>query len=108
MVEFPEIGNIYEHPQVGDAEAFYPLLTAKACRLEKIVSYGQITPEGQWYDQDEEEWVMLIKGSASIRFDSLGVMVLKAGDFLTIPAHLRHRVEACSDDAIWLALHYAQ
>lgn len=105
IMEFLKTGNIFDHPEKGVVEEFYPLLTSPAFKLEKIVSYGQITPEGQWYDQDNDEWVMLLKGSATLRFDSQRLS-LQAGDFLTIPAHVRHRVEECSDDAVWLALHY--
>jgi len=104
-MNLPCVNNIFEHPVPGDVEESYTLLSSKAFELEKIVSYGQATPTGQWYDQDHDEWVMLVKGKAVLRFDPDGLIVLKDGDFLTISEHLKHRVEECSDDAIWLALH---
>jgi len=107
-MKFPKVSNIFEHPVRSDTEEFNTLLSTKSFNLEKIVSYGQSTPVGQWYDQEQIEWVMLVKGKAVLRFDPDGLIVLKDGDFLTIPAHLKHRVEECSDDAIWLALHTRQ
>jgi len=106
-MELPTVRNIYQHPESGEREEIYTLLEKDGFRLEKIVSYGQATPMDQWYDQDKDEWVLLIKGSAVIRFAPGGCMTLTEGDFLTIPAHRKHRVEQCSRDAVWLALHYA-
>ncbi len=105
-MELPTVHNMYRHSESGEREVIYPLLEKDSFRLEKIVSYGQVTPAGQWYDQDREEWVLLLKGTAVIRFDPGGCVTLAEGDFLTIPAHHKHRVESCSFDAVWLALHY--
>lgn len=57
--------------------------------------------------QNQPEWVMLVRGTALLRFDPGGDIPLKTGDFLTIPAHSRHRVESVSSDAVWLALYLA-
>ncbi len=90
------------------AERFLPLLESPAFRLERIVSYGHATPPGQWYDQDRPEWVLLARGRAVLLFDGgcEGRLELAAGDHLLIPARARHRVEAVSEDAVWLALHF--
>jgi cupin 2 domain-containing protein len=86
------------------------LLKNPAFRLEHLVSHGQASPVGFWYDQPQEEWVVLLRGTASLVFvegDSVvGTLDLVAGDSLTIPAHQRHRVETVSDDAVWIALHF--
>ena len=77
--------------------------------LERIVSAGQATPPEQWYDQDTHEWVVLLKGSAVLRFeDEPGPRKLTPGDHLLIPAHRRHRVEWTdpTQTTVWLALHY--
>jgi cupin 2 domain-containing protein len=91
------------------AEIFEVLLDAKNFRLERIVSGGQATPPGEWYDQESHEWVVLLTGAAGLRFEAEpGLRVLRPGDFLLIPAHCRHRVE-WTDPAratVWLALHY--
>jgi cupin 2 domain-containing protein len=91
------------------AEIFQVLLQTRNFRLERIISAGQATPPGQWYDQDTHEWVVLLTGSAGLRFeDETETRVLRPGDYLLIPAHRRHRVE-WTDPAqvtVWLALHY--
>ena len=78
-------------------------------RIERIVSRGQSSPEGFWYDSDKSEWVMLLKGSAAILFeDNPAPLELQPGDYLNIPAHTKHRVERTPDneDSVWLAIHY--
>ena len=74
---------------------------------EQFISHGQGTTAGCWYDQGDPEWVLLVRGTATLQFEAGESLALKAGDYLLIPAHLKHRVECCSDDALWLALHYA-
>jgi cupin 2 domain-containing protein len=90
-------------------EIFQALLETGDFRLERIVSGGQATPPGQWYDQDTHEWVVLLRGGARLRFeDEPEPRVLSPGDHLLIPAHRRHRVEWTDPEAptVWLALHY--
>ena len=84
------------------------LVDAGTARIERIVSHGQRSPEGFWYDQDRAEWVVVLQGRATIRFDDGELVDLQPGDFLDIPAHRRHRVEHTSTDeaTIWLAVHY--
>ena len=82
-----------------------PLLRQDGLLLEQIVSHGKASPEGFWYDQSKPEWVALLRGTARLEFDD-GDRPLVAGDALLIPAHCRHRVAECSQDAIWLALHF--
>lgn len=87
------------------------LLETSGFRLERIVSRGQASPPGFWYDQEEQEWVLLLKGSAGLRFSGEdGLTVLKPGDSLLIPAHVRHRVEWTDpqQDTVWLALFFQQ
>jgi len=78
-------------------------------RLVRIVSTGQASPEGEWYDQPDWEWVALLKGAAGLRIEGEAeVRALAPGDFVHIPAHTRHRVEwtAADEPTVWLALHY--
>src|SRR5262245_53062275 len=85
------------------------LVQSAGARLERIVSLGHATPPGSWYDQDTNEWVVLLRGSAALRFeDEAAPRVLRPGDWLDIPAHRRHRVEwtARGEPTVWLALHY--
>jgi len=103
-------GNVFaDIPATLPAERFDLLLQIETCRLERIVSIGHATPAGEWYDQERDEWVLLLQGQAGLRFaDEDGVRVLDPGDYLWIPAHRRHRVEWTSrrPPAIWLALHF--
>ena len=91
-------------------EQFSELLKRPGLHIERIVSTGQSSPEGFWYDQPEGEWVLLIQGEARLRFaDEAEARHLKAGDFIDIAPHRRHRVEwtAPGEITIWLAVHYA-
>ena len=90
-------------------ELFTTLLEASNVRIERIVSHGHASPEGFWYDQDQHEWVMVMKGAARLRFEGEEQsVVMKPGDFVNIPAHKKHRVEWTTPDetTIWLAVHY--
>lgn len=90
-------------------ERFDDLLTRPGLRIERIVSSGQSSPPDFWYDQDEAEWVIVLRGSAGLRLEGEATeRVLKPGDFLEIPAHCRHRVEWTSSEepTVWLAMFY--
>lgn len=82
------------------------LFTSKNIRIERIVSYGQISEN--WYNQKENEWVFLLQGNASILFDNSKETHLKAGDSLYIPAHSKHKVSFTSTEppCIWLAVFF--
>lgn len=89
-------------------ELFQTLVQNPHLRLERIVSRGHASPIGEWYDQDFDEWVILLEGQARLQFaKDKSIITLKAGDYLFIPAHEKHRVD-WTDPAvenIWLALH---
>ena len=74
-------------------------------KLERILSFGQPSPEGFWYDQEADEWFLLVRGTATLEFEDQVPIVLYAGDHLLLRARCRHRVAAVSEDAVWLALH---
>lgn len=95
-------------PAGTDEEHFEPLLQTDAACIERIVSNGQASPPGFWYDQPDDEWVALIAGHAELLFGDDGAgtrLAMQAGDWVTIPARRRHRVESTSADAVWLAVH---
>lgn len=103
----PRISNIFDPRPKGEAgEQTFPLIQTADFQLESIVSHGQPTEEGFWYDQPRPEWVLLTQGKATLRFEGEGIVELRSGDFLLIPAHAKHRVDSCSEDARWLALHF--
>lgn len=90
-------------------EIFETLVRADHFKLERIISSGQATPPGEWYDQDDNEWVILFSGSAGLLFEGdKEICVMNPGDYVHIPAHRRHRVEwtDANQKTVWLALHY--
>jgi len=98
-------GNIFDQVEgSGQNELIIALLERAGFKLEQIVSNGQASEPGFWYDQAGDEWVLLVRGEAMLAFEQENLN-LKAGDYLLIPAHARHRVASCSQDALWLALH---
>jgi cupin 2 domain-containing protein len=89
------------------AEQSDTLLATSAVKIERIVSLGQASPPGFWYDQPHQEWVAVLRGAARLRFEDR-VEEMKAGDSVHIPAHVRHRVDwtAPGEPTIWLAVHF--
>ena len=102
-------GNIDTNlPDASAAEAIELLAAMKGdrVRVERIVSEGQATPAGQWYDQAWDEWVVVLRGGATLEFtDPPGEEHLAAGDWLLLPAHRRHRVRSTEKGTFWLAVH---
>jgi len=85
------------------------LAEATSIRIERIVSHGHASPEGYWYDQDENEWVVVLKGRAKLLFEGDDEpLEMRPGDFVNIPAHKRHRVEWTTEaePTVWLAVFY--
>jgi cupin 2 domain-containing protein len=86
------------------------LYRGRSVRIERIVSTGQATPEGQWYDQDGDEFVLVVTGAARLLIEGEAQdRKLASGDWLLLPAHCRHRVTWTEADppTIWLAIHLA-
>jgi cupin 2 domain-containing protein len=89
------------------AEIVQALLTRPGLRIERIVSLGQSSPPGFWYDQADDEWVLLLRGAARLRFEGQEPLELIPGSFVDIPAHRRHRVDWTdpAQPTVWLAIH---
>lgn len=99
--------NIFLLPEnMPDAEVFEPLATGNGIKIERIISTGQATPDGEWYDQEQAEWVVLLQGEAVVKFDDGREYALQPGDYLLIPAHDKHRVESTSSEppCVWIAV----
>ena len=106
---FMSKSNIFELiPAVLQDELFEEIISKNGVKIERIVSFGHTTPESQWYNQDGDEWVILLKGEAVISFKDESDVRLMAGDYLNIHAHKKHRVSWTKPDAqtVWLAVHY--
>jgi cupin 2 domain-containing protein len=95
-------------PLILTEEQFQTLAQKGNVKIERILSYGQITPTGEWYDQTQDEWVMLVRGEAKLEYDDGSQIDLKKGDYVMIPAHTKHRVAWTIENelTIWLAVHF--
>ena len=84
------------------------LVQSDDVRVERILSRGHSSPDDFWYDQETNEFVLLLKGRAGLKFEDKEDVIMEAGDYLDIKAHTRHRVEwtANDEDTLWLAIHY--
>ena len=102
--------NVLESiPDQLPQELLTTLLQADNLRIERIVSQGQVSAPGFWYDQDEHEWVIVLEGHAAVQFEGdAELMALQRGSYLKIPAHARHRVAWTdpNERTVWLAIHY--
>ena len=105
-----ESENLFEAiPADLPEELFTTILQGGSFRVERIVSEGHASPPDFWYDQDDNEWVLVIDGSAVIEFESQPDPVeLRRGSYLNIPAHAKHRVVSTdpNEKTVWLAIHY--
>ena len=100
--------NLFESPHLPIPTELTETIAALAgARIERIVSFGQASPEGFWYDQEEDEWVAVLQGEARLRLvDPEESVHLLPGDHVLIHAHRKHRVEWTAPDVptIWLAV----
>jgi len=100
--------NLFDDlPHQADEELFTELLSKKGVRIERIVSTGQSTPAGESYNQEHDEWVLLVSGSAGLWIEGDGERELCPGEYVLIPAHRSHRVTwtAKGEPTVWLAIH---
>jgi len=103
-------GNLFQDLPASTLhkEVFEDILKSPAFRLERIVSQGHASPEGFWYQQLEAEWAAVIEGSARLRFEDGTIYPMSRGDYVLIPAGVRHRVDWTDPGTptIWLAIHF--
>lgn len=91
--------------RAGAPEYVEPLFhVGPGARIERIVSWGHVTPVGQWYDQEDDEWVVVLEGRARLEYGDGSRVALERGDQLLVPAHVRHRVAYTSSPCVWLAV----
>lgn len=106
--------NLFSNlPSAVDAEVVTELLARPGIRIERIVSSGQSSPEGFFYDQVEAEWVLLLQGQAELDVEIEGEwqrISLQAGSYFDLSAHQKHRVQSTSEEpvCVWLAVFYSQ
>jgi len=107
-VKLPVMNLLALPEKAGRDETFETLLQRPGIKVERIISNGQTTPPGEWYDQAWDEWVLLLAGAASLLIEGeREPHRLLPGDCLLLPAHCRHRVAWTATDCctVWLALH---
>ena len=101
--------NIFSNiPDSIPEEIFEDIISTEGVRIERILSHGQGSPETGWYDQAENEWVLVLRGQGVIEFESGQVVTLSAGDYINIRAGEKHRVVRTSAEevTVWLAVFY--
>ncbi|MEI6122660.1 MAG: cupin domain-containing protein [Bacteroidota bacterium] len=108
-MEYSIKGNLLKNlPDDASEELLNIVYQHKNIRIEQIISSGQTSPEMGWYDQSENEWVLLLQGNAQIEFEDSGVVTLGTGDYLLIGARRKHKVVFTSKkpDCVWLAIFF--
>ncbi|MFH2012036.1 MAG: phosphoribosylaminoimidazole carboxylase [Pseudomonadota bacterium] len=104
------MGSLLEGiPKELPEEVFDTICSTYNVLIERIVSRGHASPEGFWYDQEKNEFVLLVKGSAGLKLENKDDIVeLKPGNYLNIGAHVKHRVEWTDStcETIWLTIYY--
>lgn len=103
------IANIFNNiPAILPEELTENLLVQENLKIERIISQGHKTPDGEWYEQAWDEWVLLLQGEAILAYEDGNKVNMKTGDYLLIPSHVRHRVEWTQTcvNTIWLAVHF--
>jgi len=101
--------NLFDNiPDFLAEELFTDLAGNRNVTIRRIVSTGQASPAEGWYDQDDNEWVIVLKGEAKLELEDEGVIEMQTGSYLNIPAHKRHRVLWTTPvtETVWLAVHY--
>jgi len=100
--------NIYNSPGKSDAQEIIEVIAdMDDARIERITTLKPYTGPGEWYDQQKDEWVILLSGNAEIEIKGQGTIELFSGDYIFLPAHCHHRVTRTSTDppSVWLAIH---
>ncbi len=104
-----QVENLFNHlPSATAEESFRTLANGRGVKIERIISQGHSSPSSGWYDQELDEWVIVLSGQGHIKIDDGRQYKLKAGDYLTIPAHTKHKVTWTSpkEPTIWIAVHF--
>lgn len=98
--------SLFSHLDPEDSEETFTTLFEKAdVKIESIASHGQASPDGFWYDQPGDEWVMIVRGEAVLEVQDQAPITMCPGDHVLIPRYVKHRVAKTTSDTLWLAVH---
>jgi cupin 2 domain-containing protein len=102
----PRVDNLVAGAPVSPGqERFLTVFERAAVKIERIVSQSHSGATGPWYDQTQEEWVIVLRGHATLEFEGGRLVEMKEGDYLAIASHAKHRVHQTAPETIWLAVH---
>lgn len=102
--------NIFNDiPPNLECEVFEQIIGCDDIKIERIISKGHHSPESGWYNQEQNEWLIILAGEAILSFIDGEDITLKKGDYVNIPAHKKHKVKwtEANIETIWLAIHYS-
>lgn len=100
--------NLFKELPVNlENEIFEDIFNSPNLKIERIISNGHFSPDNFWYDQEQNEWVIVLQGNAILEYENRTI-ILEVGDYELIPAHQKHRVASTSNEepTIWLAIHF--
>lgn len=103
------MSNLFEQlPDQLPEELFTDLIKTPNVRIERILSQGHSSPASGWYEQDEHEWVIVLRGTGRLGYEDGSEVLLQAGDYVNIPAGVKHKVlwTAPEEVTVWLAVFY--
>ena len=101
--------NIFNNiPKTLQEELFENILSKDSIQIQRIISKGHVTPKDEWYNQENNEWVIVLQGEAILSFENSDDVKLKSGDYINIKAHTKHKVSWTipNEETIWLAVFY--
>ena len=104
-----QVTNIFDNiPTQLHQELFQDIFSKDGLKIQRIVSQGEATQDDKWYIQEDDEWVIVLQGEATLSFEDDSDIKLSSGDYIHIPAHKKHKVSWTSSDeqTIWLVVHY--
>jgi cupin 2 domain-containing protein len=100
------VDNLFANlPELSKSEQLLSVFKNPLIEIQRIVSESYSSPPGFWYDQDDDEWVMVIRGEAILEFEGGELVRMQEGDYVMIPRHLKHRVQHTGSETNWLAVH---
>jgi cupin 2 domain-containing protein len=100
------VDNLFANlPELYESEQSLSVFEKLSIKIERIVSESYSSPPGFWYDQDEDEWVVVLRGKATLEFEEGELVRMQEGDYVTIPRHLKHRIQQTDPKTIWLVVH---